>query len=151
MTGNDNAAPQNGLPRLAASLEQAIIFLSESKDLELLQTQLDTAVREGNPTKATESAQDLAGRLNVIVSLKGTLDKIDPHTIDPKQFQDLKNKKLTELVEDALVEGKYRERRMILQAREAETNQNLAWAAWAAAIAALITAVIGLIGPWIHK
>jgi hypothetical protein len=42
-----------------------------------------------------------------------------------------------ELVEDAVVEGKLRERRIILQAKEAQTNRFLAYAAIFASIVAL--------------
>src|SRR6266568_1675256 len=151
MEGKAHADVQPGRPELVASLAQSIEFLSQDEHLQSRRQQLDAAIKSHNPEEVSRIAGELRKQLELISQLTGTLEKIHPHTISRQQFEDLKDKSPTELTEDALILGKMRERRMILQAKDAETNRRLAWAAWAAAIAATLAALIALIVPFIHK
>ncbi len=73
----------------------------------------------------------------LIAQLKSAVDKIDPHIIDEVELDRMMRKSPTALAREALLKGELRERRMIIQAKEARTNRWLAFVALIAAGAAL--------------
>jgi hypothetical protein len=142
---------------LVAWLEQAIGFLSQSA-LE----KLNSATNPMQQTDATKIKRQLdepmRSELELIGKLAKIMDDIDPHSIKEQDLETLFKKGPSELVKDALVEGKLRERRIIIEAKEAEiaaeeaeTSRRLVrWTVWAAlggvaaGIGAVAAAVIAL-------
>jgi hypothetical protein len=136
------------LVQVVRSLEQSIALLSQSEGVRFAWEQLDAAIKGGDAEAVSEAAEDMVERLNVVSRLTKTVDTIDPHVLELGQFQTLWKKRPKALVQDALVAGKLRERRMLLQAKEAETNRLLAYVAFVASMIALsIPFIERLLGP----
>jgi hypothetical protein len=84
----------------------------------------------------------LVKALDQLAKLQKIVDDLDPHTISEVKFKKWWSKSTKEIIQDAAVSGRFRERRIILQAKEAETNRKLARIAF-------IAAMIALAGPLI--
>jgi hypothetical protein len=136
--------PGAGLPDVVAKLERLIAYLAQGPALRMARERLEAAIETSDPAEISEAAQALREELDVIAWLTKAVETIDPHVLDPAEFKKVWRKWPRVLVKEALVEGKLRERRIILQAKEARTNQLLALAAFAAALAAVA-------GPFIER
>jgi hypothetical protein len=128
---------QDHRTELVDLLEQSIMCLSENANLYKAMQSLKGALAMQNAASIIQAADSLLPQLELIGKLTDAVDKIDPHKMEPAQFKKLRRMRPTKLIEGALAEGKLRERRIILQAKEAATNRLLAYAAFLAAIIAL--------------
>ena len=126
-----------GRRELAETLDAYVEWLCESDEIRSATTELKEAIANRDRTKAASSAEALRQRANKIEQLLKLVDQVDPHVLDQAQVKTLYEQGPIKLVKDALHQGKFRERRMLLEAIEAQTNQYLAWAAFLAAITAL--------------
>jgi hypothetical protein len=124
---------------VAAKLEELIEFLSQSA-LDELRGAMNT-ILQTDETKVAQAAPELHSRLELIKELAEFLDKVDPHSIPEREFQELFRKRPTELVEDALVKGKLRERRIMIEAKDAEISRKLLRWTWVAAIAGVLASL----------
>jgi hypothetical protein len=86
----------------------------------------------------------LEQQLAPLIKLQKIVDDLDPHTLSEKEFKELWPKSPKRIIQDALEARRLRERRILLQAKEAETNR------WLARIA-FIAAMIALAVPFIDK
>jgi hypothetical protein len=142
MEGKGPATPGAGLPELVATLEESIVFLSQDEALQSARERLATAINARDSKDVAEAAQAVLEKLEVITQLTKTLQTLDPHVLEEGQFAKLWEKRPKDLVEEAVVEGKFRERRIILQAKEAETNRLLVRTAIGASVVALAVPVV---------
>jgi excinuclease UvrABC nuclease subunit len=124
------------------ALRRAIALLS-GESVRSATMQLQSAVKGGDLEQTAHDAKRLRDELELVADVVETADKMDPHTVDKTAFKKLWRLRPKKLVANALEEGKMRERRMILQAKEAQTNQLLAAAAFLAAIVALVVPYLG--------
>jgi hypothetical protein len=141
---------QDRRTELAKLLEQSVEHLSE--DLLNEAKPLEEAINTGKVADISQAAQNFLKlpQLECIKALTEIEGKIDPHAIEPKQFRELWRKKPEQLIEEGLAEGKYRERRIILDARNLQTNQRLGWVAIIAAVVALSVPFIDhLLSLWL--
>jgi hypothetical protein len=97
-----------------------------------------------------ELEQQLAP-LTKLTKLKKIVDALDPHTLTEQEFKKLWRQRPKTIIKDAVVSGRFRERRILLQAKEAETNRKLARTAFVAALVAVLAALITLAVPFIQK
>ena len=120
---------------MVAKLEELIEFMCQSV-LDELRGAMN-ATLQTDAEKAKQVPPQLRDQLKSIGEIAKILDDIDPHSINKAEFERLKKKRPTELVEDALAIGKLRERRVIIEAKEAEINRKLARWTWIAALAGI--------------
>jgi hypothetical protein len=107
---------------------------------------------EGIDKETLDLMKQLEQQLDPLAKLQKFVDDLDPHTLSPEKFKELWSKRPNEIIQGAVEAGRLRERRILLQAKEAETNRRLAYAAFFAALAALAVPFIEkgltvLIGP----
>jgi quercetin dioxygenase-like cupin family protein len=132
---------QSALRDLAKTIGQSVTLLSDSRSVRTASADLRKAVDDGDPVKASDAATDLLARLELIRKLTRAADDIDPHVLAPSELERLWKMEPTELIDDALREGKLRERRIMVEAKEAETNRRLARIAIGAAVGASLVAL----------
>ena len=122
---------------LADTLEEYVAWLCESDEIRSATAELKAAMANRDRMKAASAFGNLRQCWQEIEQLIKLIDQVDPHVLHRAQVRTLRKLGPIKLVEEALDQGKFRERRMLLQAMEAQTNQRLAWAAFLAAMAAL--------------
>jgi hypothetical protein len=126
-----------GRRKLGDTLEEYVAWLCESEEIRSATAELKAAMDSRDRTKAASAAEKVRQCAKEIEELTKLIDQVDPHVLDQAQVKSLRKLGPTKLVADALHEGKLRERRMLLQAMEADTNRRLAWVAFIAAMVAL--------------
>lgn len=129
---------------LSDTLDKYLSWLCDSTETKSATEELKVAMASGDRTKAALAADKLRQPAKEIAELAKRIDQIDPHVLDPAEAKDLRKLGPIRLVEDALHHGKLRERRMLLQAMEAETNR------WLAKVA-VVAAVIALFIPFLER
>jgi hypothetical protein len=124
-------------------------ILRRSLDMEKWRKEHLNSPEGVNETAVAESVNDLLGRIKLAINLLDAADKLDHHSLPESEVNRLFAMRPRELAKEALRKGEFRERRLVLQAREAETNQRLAITAGCAAIIALIVPFLsGIPTPW---
>jgi hypothetical protein len=72
-------------------------------------------------------------------------DKIDPHVLTSDELSALRRKRPMEIVEEPLTIGHLRERRILVEAKDAETNHLLVRLTAAASIIALVAVIVDVV------
>ena len=144
MNPNERASAAKELRETVEALRRAIALLNRSDTVQGLTKELNDAVSAGDAETTETAARLLRTRLDLVTQLTKIAEDLDPHALDPSELDRLWRLPPTELVDEALFLGNFRERRMVLQAKEAETNRLLARAAIGASIVAVLVAVVDL-------
>jgi hypothetical protein len=135
----DSRGLLHDLERIVDALRNHPALRDESK--ELLQK-----VATANTSNALNETVDLTNRLEQrlapLVQLQKIVDDLDPHRLSKDEFKELWPKSPKEIISGAVESGRLRERRILLQAKDATTNRFLARMAFFAAMAALAVPVI---------
>jgi hypothetical protein len=135
MGGEGDTGSTAARREVVEKLEKIIGSLCQSV-LDELQGAMNATLQTG-----THVAPQLHDRLKSISEIAKILDDIDPHSINKEKIEELKKQGPTELVEDALAQGKLRERRILIEAKVAEINRKLLRWTWVAAIASVFASL----------
>jgi hypothetical protein len=127
------------LVALVERLEGAAALLARSEDVTNAARAFDAA--KGRVEKEA-AATSLTKRAELVEKLLDAADGIDPHVIDRNELDRLWGLTPEELADEAIMQGAFRERRLILQAKGEQTNRYLARVAALAAVAALLVPVV---------
>jgi hypothetical protein len=138
-------APKNARLELIEKLDEIVARLSSSPEVKSACERLDEAVK-GPGAGAHDAANDFMMAFKPLITVIKIADQIDPHVLTPEELAGLGDSSTDQLVRKALTKGALRERRMLLQAAEANTNRRIArWAIAAIFVNASATLVAGLI------
>jgi hypothetical protein len=127
---------------LAKELRDAAGEMLHSQQIKALRDGLAAAIRDGKGESVAGQAEELRTGLKSAMELLDHADKLEPHSLEEAELRALFKKKPSEIAMEALVEGKLRERRMVLQAKEAETNRRAVRVALGAAVIALAVPIL---------
>jgi hypothetical protein len=127
---------------LANELRDAAGEMLHSQEIKALRDGLAAAIRDGKGESVAAQAKQLRTGLKSAMELLDHADKLEPHSLEEAELRALFEKKPSELAMEALVKGKLRERRMVLQAKEAETNRRAVRVALGAAVIALVVPIL---------
>ena len=142
---NQPDVPRNPRFELFEQLDKIVARLSSSDEVTSACKRLDKAVN-GPGAAAHCAAKNFKEAFEPLTTVIKIADEIDPHVLTPEELTALGNSKTDQLVREAATKGALRERRILLQAAEANTNRRIAWFAIAAIVVnASATIVAGLI------
>lgn len=130
------------LRELVAILDRTSIWISASEPTRMAATELEEALAGEDAARTEVAALALSARLELMRKLTDLRDKIDPHVLYPEELKRLRAMDPGDLVDDALLQGRLRERRILVEAMEAATNRLAARIAVGAAILTAITALV---------
>jgi hypothetical protein len=119
------------LERVVEALRNHPTLRNEAKQLRQAATTNDALGR------TVDLTNELEERLAPLLKLQKIVDDLDPHRLSEDEFKELWPKKPKEIIRGAVETGRLRERRILLQAKEATTNTLLAKSAFLAAMTAL--------------
>jgi hypothetical protein len=143
MTNTTHAAVSETLSLHVATLDDAICWLTKAPQLVGGQAAVDKAIRDGqDPAALVETYKSALAKLRELIELR---EKIDPHVLTSEELTALRRKPPMEIVEEALKIGRLRERRILVEAKDAETNNWLARLTAAASIIALAAFIVDVI------
>jgi hypothetical protein len=140
---NQVDAPRDARLELIEKLDEIVARLSSSPEVKSACERLNEAVKGAD---AHGAANDFKKAFEPLTTVVKIADQIDPHVLTPEELAGLGDSSTDQLVRKALTKGALRERRMLLQAAEANTNRRIArWAIAAIFVNASATLVAGLI------
>ena len=143
MTNTTPTAVPTTLSMHVATLDNAIDWWANAPQLVSGQAAVDKAIRDGeNPSAHVDSYRSALAKLRELIEFR---DKIDPHVLTSDDLSALRRKRPMEIVEEALRIGRLRERRILVEATDAETNHRLARLTAAASIIALVAVIVDVI------
>jgi hypothetical protein len=129
---------------LIEDLERALEALKEHPTLRATARQLREKATsgEGIHKETLDLVTRLEQQLAPLAGLQKIVDALDPHILSRDEFNQLWSKGPKAIIQGAVESGRLRERRILLQAKEAVTNRWLALAAFFAALAALAVPLV---------
>jgi quercetin dioxygenase-like cupin family protein len=130
------------LRRHAELLDQAISWTAADRSYDDAARALASAMTSGDLEAVRQAKVEYERLLRELESGITLRDDLDPHALEPDDLAELRTKGSIDLAEEALLQGRMRERRILIEARQAETNRRLAWIAVLAAFAALSVPII---------
>jgi nitrogen-specific signal transduction histidine kinase len=131
---------------LVESLEQTILLLSSSSHVKLACERFNEAVSQSDGAVASGATRQFKEDIEPLTTLVKTADVLDPHILTAEELEGLGHSPTDELVRAALTKGALRERRILLQAAEANTNRRIArWAIGAIVVNACATIVAAVL------
>jgi hypothetical protein len=144
MSAISDAAPRAAGPQgLLQELESAVDALLNDPRLRDDAKQLrESAAKSDTLDKTVDLTTRLQRRLAPVAKLQKIVDDLDPHRLSEDEFDELWPQRPKEIIRGAVVSGRLRERRILLQAKEARTNTWLARSAVFAALVALLVPFI---------
>ena len=119
------------------ALRKHPILRAEARQLRERATTSEGINKETLNSIMEQQLEPLVKLLEPLAKLQKIVDDLDPHTLSKDEFKKWWSKRPKAISQDAVVSGRLRERRILLQAKEAETNRRLAFAAFFAALVAL--------------
>lgn len=145
MTQRRAEAPDPRL-ELVDTLGMTIVALSASGHIQSACERFNQAVARSDGADSVGALPEFEEAMKPLTTLVKTTNAIDPHILTEKDLRGLGRSTTDELVRTALRKGSLRERRLLIQAAEANTNRTIAqWAVGAIAVNACATIVAGLI------
>jgi hypothetical protein len=128
-----------------ATLDAAIDRLASEPDLVGAREAVDDTIRQRDGPSVIAAATTYIRELAVLRELIDIREKIDPHVLTIDEIAALRSKAPAEIVEEALRIGRLRERRILIEAKEAETNQRLVRLTATASVVALIAVIVDVV------